>query len=128
MSYGTSLGLTLPTVGVTVGPTYATQVNTALQSLINILEAKVTPAGLDISSDLSFKSGVNYSAALNMERATYENKSSALNAASFPVAIYVANGELYYNDNAGNQVQISNNGTLDVSALAGITGSGYGSS
>lgn len=128
MSYGTSLGITLPTVSVTQGPLYATQVNSALQTVINTLETKVTPSGMDINDDLNFKSGLVYNAALNLERATFENKDSAISAATFPVGLYVVGGELYYNDNAGNQVQVTLNGEVNVSTTGGITGTGYGES
>jgi hypothetical protein len=83
---------------------------------------------MDISSDLSFKSGVTYSAATNLERCTFENKASVISAATFPTSLYMVSGELYFNDNSGNQVQVTNEGAVNVSSAGGITGTGYGSS
>ena len=128
MSYGTSLGITLPTVSTTVGPDYAEDINEALESIIDVLEAKVTPAGISISSDLNFKpSSTNY-AATNVERVNFQNKSAAIGAVTYPYATYVVDGDLYFNDGTGHQIRMTTGGTVNVSTTGGITGSGYGSS
>lgn len=125
MSYG-NFSITIPVPGDTVGPTYAANVSDGLEAIQDVLDTKVTPVGMSIDDDLNFRVATNYAAALNIERVTLENKDAALNAATFPVALYVVSGNLYYNNNAGNAVQITNGDSVDVSASAGITGSGYG--
>lgn len=119
MSYGQSLGLTLPTVSSTVGPTYATQINAALQALIDVLEAKVTPAGIDISSDLSMKSGTVYSAITNASKVNFQDKTSSFSATTNPECIYVKNDELWFNDGNANAVQLTASGSPNFSTSSG---------
>lgn len=127
-SYGNMDDVDIPVASTTPGPDYAEQVSATLQVLYDVLNVAVTPAGMSIDDDLDMKVAAVYSALLNAERVTLENKSSALNASTFPISLYMVDGELYFNDNAGNQVQITDGGAVNASALAGITGSGYGSS
>ncbi len=128
MSYGTSLGITLPTVGVTVGPTWATNLNTALSSIIAVLETKVTPAGMDINADLSYRSAGTSYRAKDVKAVSLTNQDSTLAAGTYPTTLFTSDsdGELYFNDNAGRQVQVTSNGSVNVSTSGGITGSGYG--
>lgn len=125
--YGVAHTSTIPTVSVTAGPTYATQINAAISELRATVDAKVTPAGMDINANLSFLSGGTYSAAIDLGRVNFQNRASTIAAASNPVALFAANGELYYNDNSSRQIQVTNAGALNLSATGGITGSGYGS-
>lgn len=130
MSYGTSLGITLPTVGVTAGPTWATNLNTALSTVISVLETKVTPAGMDINADLSYRSSGTSYRAKDVKALSLTNQDSVLAAATYATTLFSSDsdGELYYNDNAGRQVQITTNGAVNVSTSGGITGTGYGAS
>lgn len=129
MSYGTDLGITLPTVGVTAGPDWATSLNTALTSIIAVLETKVTPAGMDINADLSFRSGSTSYMATDVKALEFTNQDSTLAAGTYPTTMFSCDGdgELYYNDNAGRQIQVTSNGAVNVSSAGGITGGGYGS-
>lgn len=129
MPYGSALGVSAPTVSVTVGPTYATQVNAYLAALKTIVEAKVTPSGFNMTSDLSFLGGATFYSATDLLTTSYEVQTSALSASTYPAALYFAGagGDLYVNDSSGNQVQITASGILNVSSSGGITGSGYGS-
>lgn len=127
MPYGQTHTETIPTVSVTVGPTYAAGVNACLEEIRATLDAKVTPAGFDVNAALSFLSGGTNYPVTNLERANFQNKGAAISASVYPNALYVVNGDLYYNDNSGNQVRIINAGALNISATGGITGSGYGS-
>lgn len=127
MPYGSSHTATLPTVSVTTGPTYATQINAAITEIRATVDAKVTPAGITINADLPFtNSGVFY-ACTSVERTNYQNKSGTISAGTFPVSVYVTNGNLHYNDGAGNIIQLTSGGALNIAATGGITGSGYGS-
>lgn len=129
MAYGSSLGITLPTVGVSTGPGWATSLNTALTTIIATLEAKVTPAGLDINADLSFTSGATAYRAKDVKAVSFTNQDSALSAGTYACTLFTSDsdGELYWNDNAGRQVQVTSNGEVNVSTTGGVTGSGYGS-
>ena len=127
MSYGNSLGLTLPTVSVTAGPTYAELINEALETIIDVLEAKVTPAGMTMSSDLSMKPSSTNFALIDVERVALQNKSATISQVTYPNSLFVAGGELYFNDGNGLQTRITVGGEVDASSLGGITGAGYGS-
>lgn len=129
MSYGTSLGLTLPTInGVATEAQAAPLINTALAAIIARLESKVTPAGMSMSADLSMRpAGTSYGIT-NLMRAGFRSTAAAISASAYPSALYVVNGDLYYNDANSNQIQVTSGGAVNVSATGGITGSGYGSS
>jgi hypothetical protein len=125
--YGSALGVTAPTVSVTAGPTYATQVNAFLAALQTVVEAKVTPSGMDMNADLSMLSSGTYSRLKDALGVSFNN-GSLLSATTYPTTLYFSGGELYANDASSNQVKITNGGAVNVSASGGITGSGYGSS
>jgi hypothetical protein len=129
MSYGTSLGITLPTVASTAGPTWATNLNAAIQDIIDVLETKVTPSGMDINADLSFRSGSTSYRAKDVKAVSFTNNAAVLSAATYPTALFTSDsdGELYYNDNAGRQIALTDDGSVNVSTSGGITGAGYGS-
>lgn len=125
--YGTPLSLTLPTInGVAKESAAAPLINTALSAIIARLESKIGAADLDINADVSFKSGATYSGARDLHRAAFQSLTGALTAASNPNTVYVLNGDLHYIDAAGNLVQITASGAVNVSTTGGITGSGYG--
>ncbi len=126
MSYGAALGVTAPTVSVTVGPTYATQVNAFLAALQTVVEAKVTPAGMDINANLTFLSGGTYYRPTDMSGASFNSTAAGLAAASYASTIYVKSGDLYYNDASSNAVRLTASGAVNVSTTGGITGTGYG--
>ncbi|HEU4984289.1 MAG TPA: hypothetical protein VFT58_01505 [Nitrososphaera sp.] len=120
------MGLTLPVVGVTAGSTAAGLVGAALSAIISRLETKVTPSSIDVNSDLSFKSGVTNYGAKDLQRAAFASLSAVLAAASYPTTLYVVSGNLHYNDGAGNAIQMTSGGTLNIASSGGITGAGYG--
>lgn len=123
MPIGSSLGITLPTVSVTAGPTWATSLNTALQAIITAVETRVVPSGLNINADVEF----NGYEAEELGAAKFENKSSSFSGATHPRSVYVRDGELYFNDSSGNEVKLTSSGQLNAGGLGGIEGD-YGSS
>lgn len=129
MAYGTPLGVDPPIVSVTLGPQYATDVGAMLEALRAVVEAKVTPGGIDMDADLSFLSGGTPHSATDLLTASFEVQAAPLNAVTFPGAIYLAgvNGDAYVNDAAGHQIRLTNGGVVNVSSTGGITGTGYGS-
>jgi hypothetical protein len=129
---GQPITLTIPAVG-TAGTTYASQINTAFGVIETELERKVVPADMNINANLSFLSGgVNY-AATDLKYSKFALQSEAtITAAGFPMTLFVgsSDGELYFNDNSGRQIQLTTDGTVNVSTSGGInsSGSAYGTS
>lgn len=113
---GNSLNITLPTVGATTGPSYATQINAAIQTLIDDVEAKIVPAELDINADVDFSSGGTSYGAENLQRLNFTEQGTALAGGSYVNSLFDVNGELYYQDGAGNNVQLTSGGSLGAVA------------
>jgi len=118
----TNMSLVLPDVSVTVGPTYATLLNAAY-TLIDSHDhstgkgIKVTPSGLNISSDLTF--GQNN--ATNLRSARLYNNTSISLGVNDKTCLYSLNNELYYVDGAGNNVQVTTGGALNIGTTAALT-------
>lgn len=120
--------LVLPIPGVEVGPAWASELITALGSLVDAHDhsankgVKITPSGLNITSDLDLKgSGANTNNLKNFRALRTTNVGGTLGTAADWGAIYRNGNELYFTDGAGNIVQITLNGALNV-ALGNITG------
>jgi hypothetical protein len=129
MAYGQTHTQPLPTVGATAGTTYATYINAVLSEIRTTLDAKVTPAGMDMSADLSMRSGADYYGVTNAHRLGLYSQAAALSAGTYPTALYAAGGNLYFNDDSGNQIQVTSAGAVNVASAGGITSAGgYGSS
>lgn len=123
MAYGEPHNLVLPAIGTDTGVVGATKVNTALAALAATLDLMVTPAGIDINADLSFRSGGDYFGAKELQRVGFKS-GAALE--EYPTSLAVdGNGELYYVDLAGNVVYLSSDGSVP-GAVGNITGTGYG--
>lgn len=114
-----NMNINVPTVGVTSGPQYATDINNAFMTVdahdhSSGNGVSITPAGLTISSDLSFLG--NNATVLKSTR--FQVQSSLLSTASDIGCLYVSGVDLYYNDVSGNQVRITQSG-----GVAGSPGS-----
>jgi len=119
-----NMDLVLPDVIMTTGPGYAYLINAA-QYLIDSHDhspgkgVKITPAGLNISSDLTFNNTNNIT---NIRTARLFNNTSFTYGANDKGILYELNGELWYTDASGNNVQITLNGALDLSSgIAALT-------
>lgn len=114
-----NMNLTLPVVSQTPGPTWASEINADL-SLVdshNHTSGKgvlVPVAGLDINADLS----------LATHSLTNASSVVLLNQASLATlnALYAESGQLFWNDGAGHNVQITINGHVNVSGTGNISG------
>lgn len=124
-----SMFLTIPTVGTTVGPDYALNVNADL-SLIDSHDhslgrgVQIQPSGININTDFSMNSndltnvgGITFTA-LGSNPTTIQH-------------LYVSPGvetplteDLWFNDGNGNQVQITNNGLVNAT-IASLPGQSY---
>jgi len=118
------MNLVLPVVGPTgqIGPTWATNNNEAF-TLIDSHDhtsgkgSRVPTAGISINADLSM-GGYNLT---NTNTTKYNSLGSALSS-SFTNSVYVVGGELYFNDAAGTDVQLTSGGAINVASLGTITG------
>lgn len=115
----TNMSMPVPVVAVDPGPQWATDVN----SCLGILDAhnhapgygvQITPDGLDISSDLSFQTNN----AISLKSARFSSQNAVLSGGSDLGCLYVVSADLYYNDENGNQIRITQSG-----GIAGSPGS-----
>ena len=113
-----NMSLILPDVGITIGTTWATYLNAALSTVDSHDHStgkgnKITPAGLNISSDLAF--GSNNATTLRSVR--FLNTTFTAGGADF-ACLYALSNELYYRDGAGNTVQLTQSGSIPVGTLS----------
>lgn len=110
-----NMSLILPDVSVTAGPQWATLLNTAYNVIDGHTHAtgsgvKITPAGLNISSDLTFASNN----ATNLRTARFFPNNTFTPGVNDRGCLYELLGELHYIDSVGNDVQLTLNGAIDV--------------
>ena len=130
----TYMSLTLPTPGERLGPTWASDLNTALTSIDShdhvSVGRKLGSAALNIDADLSFTvvSGTSTTAyaATNMKflgMSLNTSPSTALPAASFPNILFTggSSGDLYFNDGSNTQIQLTSGGALNASGVSAIS-------
>lgn len=108
----------LPTVSVTLGPLWASEINTAL----GIVDAhshapgsglQIGAAGLNITSDLT----LNTNDLTGIRTLRLTDQTSITLAGTDIRAMYSKNGDLYYRSSASQEVQVTNG-----ASLAGISG------
>lgn len=117
-----NMGMPVPVVSTDPGPDWSTNINASLSIVDQHNHAsgsgvQVTPSGLNINADLSFQS--NNATSLRSSR--YSPQSAALALASDLDCVYVAGVDLYYNDGAGNQIRITQGGSV-TGSTGTITG------
>ena len=113
------MSLPIPVPGVDPGPDYAFNLNSCL-ALIDSHDHSpgkgnpITPAGMSISSDLSFL-GNNITQARSLR---FQSQPSVLSGTNDLGCLYEVNGDLYFNDGSANHVRITQSG-----GVAGSPGS-----
>ena len=117
------MNLPIPSVSVTPGPAWAS----LLVSCLNIIDGHnhtsgsgvpIPPSGLDINSDLPFSNNN----ATSLRAARFTSQSAAIAASGSDLnEIYVAGVDLYYNDGDGNQIRVTQSGSV-TGASGTITG------
>lgn len=122
MSTTQNMGLTVPDVSVTTGPQWAQQINSDLSIIDSHNHApgsgvQIPTAGININDDLSFNQSWS---ALDVKSVGFTSQASAISTALIN-RLYVVNGNLYYNDNAGNQIPITVSGGV-AGSPGNITG------
>lgn len=116
------MSLPVPTVSVDPGPDWANNINASLSILDGHNHGagsgvQITPAGININSDLSFSN--NNATVLRSTR--FDPQTTALSLATDIGCLYEVGVDLYYNDGVGNQIRITQSGS--VSGASGtITG------
>ncbi|MFN6271043.1 MAG: hypothetical protein ACK40T_11685 [Akkermansiaceae bacterium] len=111
-----NMGLVKPDVLSTPAPTWASLLNSVFDAIDSHDHSsgegvKITPSGMNISSDLSI--GSNNLTSIRTTR--FNNLSSWSPTASDLACFYVLNNEIYFRDGVGNNVKITNNGSLNIS-------------
>jgi hypothetical protein len=117
----TNMSLIQPAVGVTVGPTWSSELNTSL-GLIDIHDhtsgkgVQITPSGLNINADLEF----NQNDATELRTLAFDSSSAATTTGDTR-ALYHSGGDIYWRNATGTAVQITD-GTSVKTAAGSITG------
>lgn len=114
-----NMGLTVPTPGTTPGPTYATDVSDALTTIdghthtgaSNHDGAQIPAAGLNFNADITAQ---NHNLK-SLRSVRFQNQGSPLVAVGDVGCVYEAAGDLWYNNSAGNAVQLTA-GPLPIAA------------
>lgn len=111
-----NMSLPVPGVGITTGPQWASDVNASLGIIDGHDHTSgngvlINPGGIDINTDFPF----NGFRATSLLAAVFNSQASALSGTNFA---YVVNGNLFFNDGSGNQVQMTSGG-----GVAGTPGS-----
>lgn len=107
------MSLVLPVPTTERGPDYAVEINSAM-TLIDQHDhsggkgTPITPTGLDINADLEF----NGNDATELRSSRYEVQASPLATASDLGCAYVSGVDLYYNDVNGNQIRLTQSGSV----------------
>lgn len=118
-----NMNLILPTPGVDPGPAYAQENNTSF-TLIDGHDhtpgkgLPITSASISITTDLSFLSHN----ATNLRATRFSPQASPISAIAPDInELYVSGVDLYYNDGNGNQVRVTQAGSI-VGSPGNITG------
>lgn len=117
-----NMGLVIPGVGTEAGPDYATEINSSLTLIDQHTHAAgsgvpITPSGLNINSDLTMATN-NLIAARSVR---FTAQSSALALPADLGCLYESGVDLYFNDGSGNQIRLTQGGSI-VGTAGSITG------
>ena len=108
-----NMNLSLPTVSVTVGPTYGAENNTAFTDIdahdhTSGKGVQVPSSGLNINADLDFQSN----RADSLLSTKFTSQVSTLTGASNANSVYVVSGDLYYTNSGGSAIQLTSGASL----------------
>ena len=120
----TYMNLVLPTPGERLGPTWATDINTALTRIDqhdhSAIGRSLGVSALPIDGDLDFSPGTTDYATLNKKYSSFANNSGTLASASFPASVFVTGGNPFYNNSTGGQVQLTDGSALSSTGVSAI--------
>lgn len=109
-----NMGLIVPGIGTEPGPTWASDLNASLGILDQHNHTsgqgiQIPTNGLNINADLPF----NGSNARALKAVIFNSQSSPIGAsAPYLGCIYVSGVDLYYNDGSGNQIRLTQGGSI----------------
>jgi hypothetical protein len=124
MSLTPFMGMDLPVPTVTLGPAWATQLNSNIGSTIDSHNhtsgkgAPVPSAALDINAALSFQNNN----ATNFRSVRFFNQGAPISLPTDLICLYASGGNLYYNDGLRNIIQLTVGGALNATSIGGIGG------
>ena len=109
----TNMGLTTSSVGVTAGPTWATNEQTNLTTLdthdhTSGKGVQLSPSALNINTDLPF----NQNSASELKNVIFD---SSVTAASTNYSLYQSSGNVYWRNGSGTAVQITDGSAVNTS-------------
>lgn len=109
----TFMNLDLPIPTVTLGPAWATQLNAQIEVIdshdhTSGKGSRIPTSGLNINADLDF----NEFGALNLRIASFDAQTSTPSGSSFAQALSVFSGNLYYTNNSGVAIQLTDGGAI----------------
>lgn len=119
MATTTNMLLDKPVVSNTAGPLWATMLN-EIADVIDVHDhsygkgVQITPSGINVSSALEF----NENDATELRSVRFASQSALMSLAADVSCAYVKDGELYFRDASGTNVQITSGGTVNAAALA----------
>jgi hypothetical protein len=120
MATTTNMSISLPTVGVTVGPTYAENINDAFDTVdahdhTSGKGVQVPTAGLNINADLAY--GDNAATGVKFVALNSQGSNPGTNKSVF----VDASNDLYYLNNSGTAVQITSGSSIAAVGSGVIT-------
>lgn len=118
-----NMDLVLPVPTETPGPTWASELNSALDRVdlhdhTANLGVPVPTAGMNIDEDLSF----NQYNATSVRSVRFVDPESSLGDPNDLACVYAAGGNLFFNDSSGVRIQLTAGGALNAASIGGIGG------
>jgi len=109
----TFINLTLPVPTVRLGPTWASDIVTAFETIdahdhTSGKGKQIPTAGLNIDASLSF----NSNQATTLEAVTFVNRTSSPTGATYARGVSVFNGNLYFTNGSGTAIQLTSGGSI----------------
>ena len=115
-----------PAVGVTAGPTWATDLNTSIDAVDNHDHStnkgvRITPAAINVNADMEF----NQNSASELKNLIFD---SSVTAATTSYSLYQASGNIYWRNGSGTAVQITTGSSVNAGAgsITGMAGTDAG--
>ena len=119
----TYMNLTLPTVGTTVGPTWASQLNTAITSIDSHDHssgkgATLSFSSLTVNADMNFTPSTTSYSLTRMKKSDFIASSWA-DSGTFASAMYVdSSGNLHYVNSTSTDIQLTSGSAINVNVSA----------
>jgi hypothetical protein len=107
---GSSLNITLPTVGQTL---WGGTLNTILQTIIDDIEASITPDEINVNTNFDF----NGYEPTDLGGLSFRNSTSADIR-----RLYFSGNELWVTDGIGNNIKLTATGSINISSIGEIVG------